>query len=213
MVAEQLVARKIHDKRVLQAMMQAPRHLFVKKKNMKLAYADGPLPIGEGQTISQPYVVALMAEALGLEGDEKVLEVGTGSGYLAAILGLLAKEVHSIERFESLAENARRVIEEMAVSNVTIHHGDGSAGLLEHAPYNGIIVSAAAPSAPDTLLEQLAPNGVMVLPVGGRNGQRLQRWTRIGDDFDFEESTRVSFVPLRGEFGWQRNAWPKPRIK
>ncbi|MEK6256683.1 MAG: protein-L-isoaspartate(D-aspartate) O-methyltransferase [Chloroflexota bacterium] len=211
MVKEQLVARKIHDKRLLQAMMQVPRHLFVHPDHVESAYTDGPLPIGEGQTISQPYVAALMVAALGLQGHEKVLEIGTGSGYLAAVLGQLAAEVHSIEQFESLASKADQVIANLEFSNVHVHHNDGSAGLNEHAPYDGILVSAAAPKAPEALLTQLTPNGVLVIPVGDRNGQRLQRWTRDGDKFKYEESTKVSFVPLRGEFGWQRNAWPNPK--
>jgi protein-L-isoaspartate(D-aspartate) O-methyltransferase len=209
MVEVQLIKRNIHDPRLLQAMVKVPRHRFVPPEDEHLAYSDGPLPIGNGQTISQPYVVALMVELLGLQGDEKVLEIGTGSGYQAAILGHLAKEVHTVEIHEELAHRAEITINELGLANVHIHHADGSAGLREHGPYEGILVSAAAPKAPKSLLAQLTEGGMMVLPVGSRKGQKLQRWVRGAQGYDHEEQTHVSFVPLRGEFGWQPKAWPK----
>lgn len=207
MVKEQLVERKIHDQGVLKAMMQVPRHLFVQPEDIKLAYKDGPLPIGLNQTISQPYIVALMAEALMLKGHENVLEVGTGSGYLAAILGQIAKQVHTIERHKLLANTAKNLIKDLGIDNVVVHLGDGSGGLSKYAPYDGILVSAAAPAVPDKLLAQLKPAGVLVIPVGDKTGQRLQRWTRNGDSYDFEENNQVSFVPLRGEYGWEGSTW------
>lgn len=210
MVDEQLIKRNIHDPRLLEAMALVPRHHFVLAEDKHLAYRDGPLPIGNSQTISQPYVVALMIELLELKGEERVLEIGSGSGYQAAILGHLAKEVHTAEIHEELAQRSEKTIKELGLANVHIHHADGSAGLLEYAPYHGILVSAAAPKAPESLLAQLADGGVMVLPVGSRKGQRLQRWVRHADGYDYEEQTQVSFVPLRGEFGWQPKAWPKP---
>ena len=209
MVEKQLAGRDIRSQAVLAAMSKVPRHLFVLPEDQPLAYDDGPLPIGHGQTISQPYVVALMAELLHLHGDEKVLEIGTGSGYQAAVLGHLAAEVHTVERFEQLAQRAEDLINELGLTNVHVHHADGSAGLLEQSPFEGILVAAAAPKAPQALLAQLAEGGVLVLPVGSNKGQRLQRWVRHGDEYDFEEITQVSFVPLRGEFGWQRKSWPK----
>jgi protein-L-isoaspartate(D-aspartate) O-methyltransferase len=209
MVEEQLIRRNIHNQRVLKVMAKVPRHRFVLEEDKHLAYGDGPLPIGNNQTISQPYVVALMVELLGLQGDEKVLEIGTGSGYQAAILGHLAKEVHTSEIHEELAHRANKTINDLGLDNVHVHHADGSAGLHEYAPYEGILVSAAAPKAPESLLAQLAEGGVMVLPVGSRKGQRLQRWIRHAQGYDYMEHTQVSFVPLRGEFGWQPKAWPK----
>jgi len=209
MVEKQLAGRDIRSQTVLAAMSKVPRHLFVLPVDQPQAYNDGPLPIGHGQTISQPYVVALMTELLDLQGDEKVLEIGAGSGYQAAVLGHLAAEVHTVERFEELAARAELVINELGLANVHVHHADGSAGLLEQAPFEGILVAAAAPKAPQALLAQLSEGGVLVLPVGSNKGQRLQRWVRTGDEYDFDEITRVSFVPLRGEFGWQRKSWPK----
>lgn len=208
MLDEQLIKRNIHNQLVLQAMAIVPRHRFVLPEDEHRAYSDGPLPIGNKQTISQPYVVALMLQLLDLQGGETVLEIGSGSGYQAAILGHLAKEVHTTEIHEELAHRAEKIINRLGLANVHIHHADGSAGLLEHAPYQGILVSAAAPKAPDALLAQLAEGGVMVLPVGSRKGQRLQRWVRHAQGYDYEEQTQVSFVPLRGEFGWQPKAWP-----
>jgi len=203
MVAEQIAWRDVDDERVLDAMRTVPRHLFVPPEFQNLAYSDGPLRIGEGQTISQPYIVALMTELLELEGDEKVLEIGTGSGYQAAILSHLADEVHSIERHESLAKRARQNLAEVGANNVHIHIGDGSKGLPQHAPFEGIIVTASAPEVPQPLIDQLADEGCLVLPVGGRASQVLQQWKRRGEDLSHESVAPVAFVPLLGEHGWK----------
>jgi protein-L-isoaspartate(D-aspartate) O-methyltransferase len=206
MVDDQLIWRGIHDPRVLEAMRSVPRHSFVPDEYLDMAYQDCPLPIGSGQTISQPYIVALMSESLALKGSEKVLEVGTGSGYQAAILAKLAGEVHTIERHTSLAEQARRVLESLGYDNVCIHVGDGSKGLPEHAPYQAIIVTASAPKVPRPLLEQLDEGGRLILPVGDRwGGQTLQLWERHGDKYDHEAILAVAFVPLRGEYGWKED--------
>jgi protein-L-isoaspartate(D-aspartate) O-methyltransferase len=203
MVEEQIYGRDIRDPRVLEAMRRTPRHLFVPPRDRHLAYTDGPLLIGHNQTISQPYIVALMTELLELEGDEMVLEVGTGSGYQAAILGFLAREVHTIERHTELAERAQEVLEALGLENVHVHIGDGSAGLPEYAPYQAILVTAAAPSVPQPLIDQLAENGRLVLPVGSLGGQVLERWVRRGTQFDHRAITAVAFVPLRGKHGWE----------
>jgi len=171
MVSEQLSARNIRDRRVLAAMGAVPRHRFVPEEHRHLAYSDGPLPIGGGQTISQPYIVALMTQLLLLDGKETVLEIGTGSGYQAAVLAYLAQQVHTIERQSGLAERARAALTNLGIMNVAVHLGDGSLGLPEHAPYQAILVTAAAPEVPRLLLEQLAEGGRLVLPVGGRLGQ------------------------------------------
>jgi protein-L-isoaspartate(D-aspartate) O-methyltransferase len=192
---------------VLEAMHQVPRHRFVSPENWRLAYSDGPLPIGEGQTISQPYIVALMSEQLALQGDETVLEVGTGTGYQAAVLGCLARQVHTIERHAVLAERARQVLADLGVENVCVHNGDGSLGLPDFAPFQAILVAAAAPKVPQPLLDQLADGGRMVLPVGSQFGQSLECWQKRGDRFQHETVLPVAFVPLRGEHGWGRGRW------
>jgi protein-L-isoaspartate(D-aspartate) O-methyltransferase len=207
MVDEQIVSRGIHDPRLVDAFRAIPRHRFVTPDYQHLAYTDGPLPIGQSQTISQPYIVALMTELLALEGEEKVLEVGTGSGYQAAILGLLAREVHTIERHAILAESASDILKELNLDNVSVHVGDGSHGLLEYAPYHAIMVTAAAPSVPQPLLDQLEDNGRLVLPVGSLGGQILECWQRSGSEFDRENIAPVAFVPLRGEHGWKEGRW------
>jgi len=207
MLAEQLVERDIRDQRVLEAMKTVPRHLFVPPEHQHLAYADGPLPIGGGQTISQPYIVALMTQMLRLVGDEKVLEIGTGSGYQAAILAYLAREVHTIERHARLAENAAGVLKELGLTNVHVHVGDGSQGLAEFSPYQAILVTAAAPEAPQPMLDQLDDGGRLVIPVGGQTGQYLQRWQRHGAGFTQEVLVPVAFVPLRGQSGWKEDKW------
>lgn len=206
MVDEQLCKRDIRDPRVLDAMRSVPRHLFVPPEHRHLAYHDGPLPIGGGQTISQPYIVALMTQLLELEGQEKVLEVGTGSGYQAAVLSHLVQEVHSIEREASLAEGALRVIQALGLDNVHVYTGDGSAGLEAHAPYDAVLVTAAAPDVPPGLLQQLADGGRLVIPVGGRLGQYLEKWNRKGEEFSKDVLVPVAFVPLRGRYGWE-NDW------
>ncbi len=208
MVEEQIRARGVHDPRVLDALRRVPRHLFVPEAHRHLAYSDGPLPIGHGQTISQPYIVARMTELLALTGEEKVLEVGTGSGYQAALLGHLAREVHTIERVEELARAAARRLRQLGLDNITVHIGDGSRGLPEHAPFDAILVTAAAPEVPRPLLEQLAPGGRMVLPVGSRGVQYLERWTRHGNAYRHERLEPVAFVPLLGEHGFASDRPP-----
>jgi protein-L-isoaspartate(D-aspartate) O-methyltransferase len=203
MVENQLFRRGIQDERVLDAMRHVPRHEFVPPEYQASAYADGPLPIGSGQTISQPFIVALMSELLELAGNEKILEVGTGSGYQTAILAELAAEIFSIERHVQLADIARRSLQRLSYQNIHIHVGDGSKGLPEYAPFDGIIVTAAAPAAPQPLLDQLADGGRLVVPVGGRGGQILELWRRKGQDFQCEDILSVAFVPLIGEAGWR----------
>jgi protein-L-isoaspartate(D-aspartate) O-methyltransferase len=203
MVESQIVRRGVRDVRVLDAMRDVPRHVFVAPEYRYLAYADGPLPIGNGQTISQPYIVALMSELLMLHGDELVLEVGTGSGYQAAILAHLARQVHTVERYANLARCAAGILQDLGLDNVTVHTGDGTKGLPDHAPYAGIIVTAAAPNIPRPLLDQLDEGGRLVIPVGGRGGQVLERWVRHGERYDYESIIPVAFVPLVGEQGWK----------
>jgi protein-L-isoaspartate(D-aspartate) O-methyltransferase len=207
MVKEQLSRRDIRDARVLEAMSTVPRHLFTPEEYRDLAYSDGPLPIGERQTISQPYIVALMTEMLELQGDENVLEVGTGSGYQAAVLAHLARQVHTVERHQALAQRAEQVLGRLAFENVFVHIGDGSLGWPDAAPYQGVIVTAAAPRSPQPLLDQLADGGRMVIPVGGMSGQFLELWRRQGDLFAHETTLPVAFVPLRGEHGWPEGRW------
>lgn len=202
MVDEQLRRRDIFDRRVLEAMRSVPRHRFVPEDLDHLAYSDAPLPIGHRQTISQPYIVALMSQMLRLRGPEKVLDVGTGSGYQAAILARLAQRVISLERIPELAEGARALLADIGVENVEVCVADGSSGWPPEAPYGAILVAASAPRAPRPLLEQLAEGGRLVIPVGGVEGQILERWTRRGDGWDCEQAAPVSFVPLVGEFGW-----------
>ncbi len=203
MVEEQLRHRHIRDARVLEAMGSVPREMFVLPEHRSVAYADSPLPIGEGQTISQPYIVALMTEMLALKGDETVLEIGTGSGYQAAILGRLARQVYTIERHLSLGERAQRLLSECGFSNVHTQTGDGSLGWPPGAPYQAIIVTAAAPLVPQPLLEQLDEGGRLVIPVGSLYNQVLECWDRHGNDFTNEAILPVAFVPLRGQFGWK----------
>ncbi|MEW5939824.1 MAG: protein-L-isoaspartate(D-aspartate) O-methyltransferase [Chloroflexota bacterium] len=204
MVAEQIAGRGLRDPRLLDAFESVPRHLFVQEEYRHHAYADGPLPIGHGQTISQPYIVALMTHLLELGGDERALEVGTGSGYQAAILSRLAAEVHTVEIIPGLAEEAERVLRATGCDNVHVHLADGSLGWTEAAPYDAILVAAAAPSAPQPLLDQLADGGRMVLPVGGQGFQELEVWKREGKEFKQRSVIAVAFVPLRGEHGWKK---------
>ena len=208
MVEQQLRKRGISDTRVLDAMLNIPRHLFVPDENRNLAYADAPLPIGHHQTISQPYIVALMSELLDLEGTETVLEIGTGSGYQAAILAYLVKQVYSLERIEELASNARSTLDALELKNVEVIVTDGSCGLSEHAPYDGIIVTAAAPGVPDPLKHQLDDGGRLVLPIGGQSGQMLECWQRQGTRYKQKHVVPVSFVPLIGEHGWEADERP-----
>lgn len=207
MVEDHLRRRDIRDPRVLEAMSTVPRHCFVPEEHRHLAYVDGPLPIGCGQTISQPYIVALMTQMLALKGSENVLEVGTGSGYQAAILGRLARQVYTIERHASLARQAESTLHSLGYQNVHVVVGDGSEGLPEKAPFQAIIVTAAAPKVPQALLDQLDQGGRLVIPVGGPSYQFLERWHRQGDQFVSEELTPVAFVPLRGKWGWKDEGW------
>jgi protein-L-isoaspartate(D-aspartate) O-methyltransferase len=203
MVDEQIASRGIKDARVLEAIRLVPRHQFVSAEAIPWAYADAPVSIGHGQTISQPYIVGLMSELLRLSGDECVLDVGTGSGYQAAVLSRLAAEVHTIEVIPELAMDARDTLGRLGFQNVIVHIGDGSSGWEEAAPYAGILVAAAAPSVPQPLLEQLAEGGRLVIPVGSSGFQQLEVWTCEGQDYRREINLPVAFVPLRGEHGWR----------
>jgi protein-L-isoaspartate(D-aspartate) O-methyltransferase len=204
MVNEHLLARGIRDKAVIRAMREVPREAFLPPAMERFAYDDGPLPIEAGQTISQPYIVAYMIEALELQGTERVLEIGTGSGYAAAVLSRCAAEVFTVERIASLAQSARDRLQGLDYGNVTVHLGDGTLGWPEHAPYQGIVVTAGAPELPDALLNQLAPEGKLVIPVGPtQHLQTLIRVRRVGEhDYRREELCPVRFVPLIGEQGW-----------
>jgi protein-L-isoaspartate(D-aspartate) O-methyltransferase len=203
MVEAQLRGRDIVDERVLRAMEAVPRELFVDDREQRRAYADAALPIGEGQTISQPYMVARICEAMRLRGDEKVLDVGTGSGYQAAVLSRLASEVHTIERIGPLAESARERLAEAGYENVHVHVGDGTLGLPELAPFDAIAVAAAAPGLPPTLFEQLKPRGRLVVPVGGGRGQRLEVAVRSPEGPAVVHSVPCRFVPLIGAEGFR----------
>jgi protein-L-isoaspartate(D-aspartate) O-methyltransferase len=201
MVARQLRGYGISDRRVLEAFESVPRHLFVPQEYRSSAYEDGPLPIGFEQTISQPYIVAYMTQLLGLTGTERVLEVGTGSGYQAAILSALTAEVHTIELIPALADRAKAVFEHLGIRNISLHVGDGSLGWDQAAPYDAILVTSAGPRVPKSLLSQLADGGRMVLPVGERGDQVLELWRRDGETFPHETLLPVAFVPLRGKEG------------
>ena len=204
MVKRQLEARGITDPLVLAAMRKVPRHLFVAEHLVGQAYDDRPLPIGSRQTISQPFVVALMTQALGLKGGERVLEIGSGSGYAAAVLAEIATEVYSIERIEDLATSAEKRLAELGYENVNVKCGDGTLGWPEAAPFDGIVVTAGGPRAPEALMEQLALGGHLVIPIEEKWGaQALTRITREGEDvYETEDLGGVAFVPLIGEQGW-----------
>jgi protein-L-isoaspartate(D-aspartate) O-methyltransferase len=202
MVQRQLRERDIFDERVLAAMERVPRELFVPPESRDRAYDDAALPIGAGQTISQPYMVARIAEALALEGTERVLDVGTGSGYQAAVLAELAREVDTIERIAELAETARANLAAAGYGNVHVHVGDGTRGLPQRAPFAAIAVAAAAPELPPTLYEQLEPRGRLVIPVGRRRVQRLELVVRSPEGPAVVKSVPCRFVPLVGEEGF-----------
>jgi protein-L-isoaspartate(D-aspartate) O-methyltransferase len=202
MVQQQLRGRDIHDERVLAAMEKVPREAFVPQELSRRAYSDEALPIGAGQTISQPYMVARIAEALALHGSERVLDVGTGSGYQAAVLAELAEDVHSIERIPELAERARDNLRAAGYERVEVHVGDGTLGDAEHAPFDAIAVAAAAPELPATLYEQLRPNGRFVIPVGSRRGQDLQLIVRSPEGPAVVATVPCRFVPLVGREGF-----------
>jgi protein-L-isoaspartate(D-aspartate) O-methyltransferase len=194
--------REIADKRVIEAMKRVPREAFVSQEQYHAAYDDRPLNIGFGQTISQPFIVALMVQALELQGDEKVLELGTGSGYEAAILAELAKKVVSVECIPELAESAKQVLDKLGYSNVEVHVAGKTLGWSEGAPYDAIIVSAGAPNVPQALLEQLAWNGRLVIPVGSRWQQDLLRVTKLRKGNNIQSLGGCYFVPLIGEGAW-----------
>jgi protein-L-isoaspartate(D-aspartate) O-methyltransferase len=203
MVERQLRGRDIEDERVLEAMARVPRELFVPGELRDRAYEDAALPIGWGQTISQPYMVARICEALALRGTERVLDVGTGSGYQAAVIAELAEDVFTIERIPQLAEQASRNLQAAGYERVTVVVGDGTLGLPEHAPYDAIAVAAAAPDFPQTLYEQLKPRGRLVVPVGERRAQYLQVVIRSPEGPAVVRSVPCRFVPLVGEEGFE----------
>jgi len=206
MVESQLVPRGIKDPRVLEAMRKVPRHLFVQETQRGSAYEDYPLPIGEGQTISQPYMVALMTEALNLTGEESVLEVGTGSGYQTAVLAELACKVYSVERIPSLTGQARKTLDSLGYKNVLVRLSDGTLGWPEYAPFDRIIVTAGAPSIPEPLVEQLVEDGILVVPVGSSLSQELIQLTRYRDgSIRKRKLGGCVFVRLVGKHGWEVN--------
>jgi protein-L-isoaspartate(D-aspartate) O-methyltransferase len=204
MVQEQLIKRGITSHRVLEAFRKVPRHLFVEDGLIYQAYGDYPLPISEGQTISQPYIVALMTEALDLQPDDTVLEIGTGSGYQTAILAELAQKVYSIERYGSIASKARKLLDDLGYHNVMIIVGDGTKGYPQKGPYDGIIVTAAAPYVPDPLVAQLKDGGRLIIPVGGEYSQDLLKITKQAENLKKESLGGCRFVKLIGEYGWER---------
>jgi protein-L-isoaspartate(D-aspartate) O-methyltransferase len=205
MVRQQIEERGITDQAVLRAMQTVPRHFFVPERYQHRAYDDGPLPILAGQTISQPYVVALMIAKLTLSPTDRVLEIGTGSGYAAAVLSRIAALVYTIERHQKLVQYAQQRFRRLGYENIQVRHGDGTQGWPEHAPYNGIVVAAGGPAVPESLRQQLALGGRLVIPVGQKKRQQwLVRVTRIApDQFETERLNPVAFVPLIGEEGWE----------
>jgi protein-L-isoaspartate(D-aspartate) O-methyltransferase len=208
MVERQIEARGIRNPRVLAAMRDVPRHLFIPPPYDRAAYEDSPLPIGNGQTISQPYIVALMTELLKPEPDDNVLEIGTGCGYQSAILSHLVKKVTSVERIPAVADLARSNLKALGYSNIEIITTDGTLGYPENAPYDGIIITAATPSVPKPLMDQLAENGRLVAPVGGRDVQELVVLSNHKGVISHESHGGVRFVPLIGEHGWEGSGEP-----
>jgi protein-L-isoaspartate(D-aspartate) O-methyltransferase len=202
MVKSQLRDRGISDERVLDAMLRVPRHEFVAPEYKSQAYEDHPIPIGEGQTISQPFIVAASLQALNLQGTESVLEVGTGSGYQTALLAVLSRVVYSIERHAALAQTGETVLAGLGINNVKVVVGDGSYGLADSAPYDAILVSAAAPAIPQSLLDQLAEDGRMVIPVGPQHAQELQLARKHDGKMVVEVIEGCRFVPLIGAGGY-----------
>lgn len=203
MVDRHVAARGIRDERILQAMREVPRHLFVPSVVAAKAYGPGALPIGSKQTISQPYIVARMIELLELTGKEKVLEIGTGTGYQAVVLSKLCAKVFSIERLNDLALRAAELIRTLKIHNAAVKVFDGTYGWSDQAPFDRIIIAAAAPQVPEPLLQQLSRTGKMVLPIGAEGAQRLARVTRVGTRWQVEDCGGAEFVPLVGKFGWK----------
>ncbi len=203
-LVESIKRKGIKDPKVINALLKVSRHLFVPKEYLHESYHDHPLPIGEGQTISQPYIVALMTEALELNEDSKVLEIGTGSGYQAAILAEIAKEVYTVERIPSLFKRAQKILADLGYDNIYFKLGDGTKGWEEHAPYDAIIVTAGAPEIPQCLVEQLTVGGRMVIPVGGEFSQRLLKIRKLDEKgkIKVEDLGGCVFVKLKGEYGW-----------
>lgn len=204
MVEEQVRARGIADERVLRVMAGVPRHLFVDSGMQDQAYGDYPLSIGEGQTISQPYIVALMTQALQLQGHEKVLEVGTGCGYQTAVLARLVQQVYTIERIKNLTLKARRILVDLGYRNIVMRVGDGTGGWTDQAPFDCILTAAASPIVPEPLVAQLAEGGHLVMPIGGQDVQDLLRITKKGGQLIRENLGGCRFVRLVGQHGWQR---------
>ena len=204
MVKTQLVPRGIKDERMLAAMKKVPRHLFVDEAMQHRAYDDSALPIGEGQTISQPYMVAVMTELLALHGTEKVLEIGTGSGYQAAVLAELVKEVYTVERITVLAKRAEGRYRELGYDNIHVKVADGTLGWPDAAPFDRIIITAGTPKVPEPLLQQLADQGILIAPVGDRFSQQIIKVRKIGEKVVEEYHTPCVFVPLIGEYGWKK---------
>ncbi len=203
MVADQLVAGGIKDQRVLEAMLQVPRHEFVNPGMQNQAYEDRPLQIGMAQTISQPLMVAIMTEALELKGGEKILEIGTGSGYQAAILAELAKDIYTIERLDTLSIRARRVLHKLLYKNIHFRIGDGTLGWPEEAPFDCIVVTAGSPEIQKNFIDQLKDGGRLVIPVGGETVQELVVITKVGGSFRTRNVTGCGFVKRIGEYGWK----------
>ena len=203
MVDRHVKARGVRDPRVLQAMRDVPRHLFVPAVMAAKAYGPGALPIGAKQTISQPFIVARMIELLELTGDEKVLEIGTGTGYQAVVLSKLCAKVFSIERVNELALRAAELVRAMKIHNVSVKVFDGTYGWSDQAPFDRVIVAAAGPAVPEPLVQQLARTGKMIIPIGPEGNQRLARVTRVGTSTAIEDCGSAEFVPLVGKFGWK----------
>lgn len=203
MVERQLIGRGIRDRRVLEAMARVPRHLFIPEELRELAYADQPLPIDRNQTISQPYIVALMTEALDLSGDDIVLEIGTGSGYQAAILAEISKMVYTVEKYPELLEKSSTILQAGGYNNIVSKIDDGTMGWPEYKPYDAIIVTAGAPHVPQPLFDQLAERGRLLIPVGDSASQELLKLTRGENGYSQQRLGGCRFVPLRGEHGWQ----------
>lgn len=203
MVREQLLSRDIQDKRTIAAMSEVPRHCFVDDAMGARSYGDHPLPIGAGQTISQPYIVAYMTQALQLQGDEAVLEIGTGSGYQAAVLSRLCRRVYTVERINSLLAGARKVFDRLRYYNIQSKLDDGTLGWPDHGLYDAIIVTAGGPDIPEPLIAQLADPGRLVMPIGDQHVQDLKVLTKKDGQVEIEQLTRVRFVDLVGEYGWR----------